>query len=428
MRKKLAEFFKKPWGYYPLATCGAVLLYVILTNLSSIWTAFSGLGKTLSPVVTGVIIAYLVDPLCGYFEKRLFKRIKKEKLRRTLSATLALILLVAILTLLIYALVPSIGDNIANIASNSDLYVKNIDRMVTNFTRTAEKYNLRVGNISASWQNALTEIASDLPAKLADIWTTSYNLGSKIASGVIGIIMGIYFIYGKETMLGGVRRLRKSLYTQETYEKRSAFWSRCHEILVHYVVYDLVDGIIVGLLNAILMGIFGMPYIVLISMIVAVTNLIPTFGPVIGAAIGGFILLLNNPVQCLIFLIFTVVLQTIDGYILKPKLFGELLGVPSVWILITVIVGGRMFGIPGILLAIPFAAIFTFVYEEVILPWFVEKRDLREMVKEAREKDHQPAPEEEERVDRPDGTPAESVPAERPKQEPTLNGKKVRKV
>ena len=112
-----------------------------------------------------------------------------------------------------------------------------------------------------------------------------------------------------------------------------------------------------------------MSYSVLISLVVGVTNLAPTFGPILGAIIGTFILVLVNPFHALLFLIFTIILQTIDGYIIKPKLFGESLNVPSVWILVTLVVGGRMFGVAGIMLSIPFAAIFSFVYTD----WLVKR-------------------------------------------------------
>ena len=150
------------------------------------------------------------------------------------------------------------------------------------------------------------------------------------------------------------------------YTRMATFWSTCNDILKRYIAGDLLDGIIVGLVNWVFMVITGMSYSVLISLFVGVTNLAPTFGPIVGAIIGAFILVLVNPVHALIFLIFTVILQTLDGYVIKPKLFGNTLGVSAVWILVTLVVGGRMFGIGGIMLAIPFAAIFNFTYQNWI--------------------------------------------------------------
>ena len=137
--------------------------------------------------------------------------------------------------------------------------------------------------------------------------------------------------------------------------------------MIRYIASDILDGLFVGCANAVFMIIAGMPYIPLISVVVGVTNLAPTFGPIVGAVIGAFILVLANPWQALWFLIFTLILQTIDGYVVKPKLFGDTLGVPSIWILISIIVFGRMWGVAGILLAIPIAAITDFIYHDYIV-------------------------------------------------------------
>ena len=146
------------------------------------------------------------------------------------------------------------------------------------------------------------------------------------------------------------------------------FMLRCDIILVSFIGQSLLDAMIIGAANAIFMAVCRMPYIGLVSVVVGVTNLVPNFGPIIGAAIGGFILLLVSPEDALIFLCFTVALQFVDAYILKPKLFANSLGVSGLLILISTIVLGNMFGIVGILLAIPAAAILSFLYHDYFLP------------------------------------------------------------
>ena len=163
----------------------------------------------------------------------------------------------------------------------------------------------------------------------------------------------------------------------ENYRATGEFIKRCNNIIIRYISFDIIDGIIVGIVNFIVMAIIGIPYSVLISVIAGVTNLAPTFGPIVGAAIGAFILILVQPWFCVAFLIITIVLQTVDGYILKPKLFGESLGVSPLMILIAIILGGRLFGVAGILLAIPFAAILDFVYRDFVLKKLEEKHNSR---------------------------------------------------
>lgn len=166
----------------------------------------------------------------------------------------------------------------------------------------------------------------------------------------------------------------------------TVFFSRCDTILIRYIVFTLFDAAIVGIVNALFMLIMNMQYVGLVSVVVAVTNMIPTFGPVIGAVIGAFVLLLVKPWYALAFLIFTLILQLCDGYVIKPKLFGNTLGVSGLLILIAVIVGGNMFGVAGILLAIPCAAILDFLYKDYFLLFFESKKK-QDLGKEIKTKD-----------------------------------------
>ena len=162
------------------------------------------------------------------------------------------------------------------------------------------------------------------------------------------------------------------------FNKTLKFFSRCDVILVRYIVSSLLDAAIIGIINAVFMSLMGMQYVGLISVIVALTNLIPTFGPLIGGAIGAFILVLFKPWHALFFLLFTLVLQFLDGYIIKPKLFGNTLGVSGLLILVSVLVCGNIAGVVGILLSIPLAAILNFVYLDVLLPYLERRAAKRE--------------------------------------------------
>ena len=149
-------------------------------------------------------------------------------------------------------------------------------------------------------------------------------------------------------------------------------------ICSRYIIFNLLDCFILGLVNGIIMMAFGMEYPGLISILVGVANLIPTFGPLVGAVIGAFVLLMFNPMHALIFLIITVVLQILDAYILRPRLFGNSLGVSGLLILVGVVVGGNMFGVIGILLSVPGVAILDLLYRNYFLPWLERRREQKQ--------------------------------------------------
>jgi predicted PurR-regulated permease PerM len=184
----------------------------------------------------------------------------------------------------------------------------------------------------------------------------------------------VYLLASKESLKNGTKRFLQALLPEKRYQVAMGFLTRCNSILQRYIVFSILDAIIIGGANVVFMSCTGMQYVGLVSLVVGVTNLIPTFGPIIGAVVGGFVLLLVNPLHALIFVIFSIVLQTLDGYVIKPKLFGDSLGVSGLLILVFIIVCGNMWGIVGILLAIPLAAIIDFVCRDAIMPQLEERR------------------------------------------------------
>ena len=196
----------------------------------------------------------------------------------------------------------------------------------------------------------------------------------KRISRTFALILAVYLLMNKTGVLRGAKRLIRALMRRETSEGFFRFLSRCDSILMRFLGQSLLDAFIVGAINAVFMAVCGMQYVGLVSVVVGVTNLVPNFGPAIGAALGAFILVLVKPVHALMFLIFTAILQTIDGYILKPKLFSGSLGVSGLLILAASVVFGNLFGILGVLLSIPAAAILSFVYKDYLLPRWEKRR------------------------------------------------------
>ena len=255
----------------------------------------------------------------------------------------------------------------ATFAGNLDGYVASLHTMLNSLGVSATALDL--DKFISSSEALIETVTAFVKENLSVILSTSVGVGKGALQFLIAFLLSIYLLGDKARLKAGGQRLLTAALGQPKYEKLAKVLRRCHSILNRYIVFNLLDSLIVGGANAIFMGIVGMPYVGLVSFLVAVTNLVPTFGPVIGGIIGGFVLLMVNPWHALAFLIFTAIIQTVDGYILKPKLFGDSLGVSGLWILVGVIVGGRAFGVAGILLAIPGVAILDFLHREHLLPW-----------------------------------------------------------
>ena len=377
------NLLKEKWFSYTVAMCSAVVLYLILTHISGLLNLLKSFWHTGAPVFMGFVIAYVLDPLVNLYSKKVLYKVKKTKLRHTLAVTLSILSVVLFVVILVVALVPQVIDSTITFAGNLNGYVLSFQRLMRRLNSLALQHDIDLSKFISSSDELLQSITKILPDNLNKILNVSYNFGARMFDWVISFILAIYLMLDKTKLRGGFKRLLRAMMPENVYNSTASFWSRCNKILIQYIAFDVMDGVIIGLLNWFFMVVMQMPYVAIISVIVGVTNLAPTFGPMVGAIIGAFILLLVEPMYALIFLIFTAVLQTLGGYVIKPRLFGESLGVSSEWILISLVVGGRLLGVVGILLAIPFAAIGDFVYHDYIIKRLEAQRAEKQQLKDA---------------------------------------------
>ena len=379
---------KEKWAAYTVAACSAVLLYMLLTHLGTLGRIVKGILKICAPVILALIMAYILDPLVATYSKYVLNKVKTPRLRHSLSVLLSVLTVILFIAVLMVALVPQIIDSIVLFARNVNGYVRSMQRLMMQLSHFAARHDIDLSKFISSSDELLQSITRILPENVNKIVNASFGFGRNVFEWIISFILAIYLMLDNHKLKKGFVRLLKAVMPDHVYHSSATFWNRCNSILVEYIAFDILDGLIIGVLNWIFMLIMDMPYVAIISVIVGVTNLAPTFGPMVGAAIGAFILVLVNPWHALWFLLFTVVLQTFDGYILKPRLFGERLGVSAVWILISLIIGGRFLGVAGILLAIPFAAIGDFIYHDYIIKRLekrkkeMEDHELEEMADE----------------------------------------------
>ncbi|MCR4903758.1 MAG: AI-2E family transporter [Butyrivibrio sp.] len=369
------------WVGYTIATCSAVILYMALSHLDWFFSLLGYVLDAVAPVTIGIVVAYVLNPAVKAFYEKVFKKVKSDKTRNNLSILAAMCCLIFLLTILIVSMIPQIVSSVMGFMDNFESYAGSLTHAIAQVGHTVPQISGYANSLSLFSENLLGRITDFISSNSSTIINTSYSIGRSFFDGFIGFIIAIYLLADKFRIKKGLTKLLHLIFSDKQYHDYSSFWKRCNDILVKYIVFDLVDGLIVGVTNAIFMLIAGVPYVVLISVIVGVFNLLPTFGPIVGGFIGAFLLILVNPWYALYFLIFTVVLQIIDAYIVKPKLFGGSLGLPGVLVLITVIVGGKIFGVAGILLSIPFAAIFVIVYDEYFIVKLQERKEKAEKAK-----------------------------------------------
>ena len=377
-REKVREALKRPWLAYTIATCSAVVLFILLSNFGALTKFLRSIYNLFSPIIIGLILAYILNPLVNVFERHVLKRMKKVKLKHTLSVLIALLLFLIAVGGLMVLLIPSVIDSARNMYQSFSSYRGNLERYLNNINNFLAKLQIDTSRFSDTIEGWLGKAGEMIMKNMDKVLSTSVSVGSGFLNFLLGFVLMIYFLLGRESLLAGLERFRRAMLTKEQYDSHTSFFSRCNKIFVRFISLDLLDAIIIGVANAIFMLIMRMPYVPFISMVVGVTNLIPTFGPIVGAIISALILLLNgHPWLALIFIAFSIILQTIDSYVIKPKMFGDGFGIQGIWIVIAILIFGKMFGMTGMLLAVPLAAIISIIYHEYMLTQMEERKKER---------------------------------------------------
>ncbi len=368
--KKVKQWFTKPWVGYATAACIAVVFYEVLEHFAAFKGAIGTVWTFLSPVVTGLVVAYLFDPVARFFENKVLKRMKKESARHLGGVILTVICLVLVVVLLLVALIPSLAKSVSTLVSNWDSYTEKLSSLIEKIAAFASSHgiNIDLSSIENFIGNSMSKLLVVVKNNAKGILNTIGNIGSGISNFAIGVLFGFCFLAAKKTLLDTLAKVRGALYKKETIEKSDKLFARCHRIFIRYIGCTMLDALIVGIATLIFLLIARMPYAPLIAVVVAITNIIPTFGPMIGAVIGIFFLVLESPFKALVFFIFICLLQGLDGMVIKPRLFSGSLGIPAVWTMVLIILGGKVAGMIGIILAIPVGAIFAILFSETIEP------------------------------------------------------------
>lgn len=366
------------WGITAFAVLAcAIVFYFGLDYLSALVKAVGSFLGILSPFIWGLVITYLLMPSMQLYEEKLFipllqkcrKKYPKarlgDKLPRVFSVILAEIVLVLIITALIYLIVPQLYDSIATIVANSPEYFdtayKAIDRLLQE-NPVIEKYATQLfGNLTEALTNwAKNTLLPGMDGIILNITSGVYGVLKAVYNIVIGIIVSVYILYNREKFRAHSMKLLYCICSTKTAKAISEALKFTDKTFMGFITGKLLDSAIIGFICYIGCLIMNIPYALLVSVIVGVTNVIPFFGPFIGAVPSSLLILLVDPWKCLIFVIFIIILQQVDGNIIGPKILGGSIGINGFWVMFSIILFGGLFGFWGMLLGVPvFVVIYT---------------------------------------------------------------------
>ncbi len=355
---------------------GAIAVMVIF-NIDAVVEKLSVLTGIITPIIIGIFCAYLLNPLMVKLENGMFRKLshsqepKKKGLARVLALTLTMVIILAFLALIIILVIPQLVTNIIAIFSNMDSYIANVRDFIQDISEDHPEIAEFLGNplddfskfISDLWTKYSAEFMNFAGNVAAGIWSV-INMLSNV---FIGLVLSVYLLAKKEMFVGQIKKLLFAFLKVERAQRFLGICNEASEKFLGSIIGKIIEALLVAMLYFIGLICMGMPYTPLIAAVMFIFNLIPFIGPVIGAIPCGLLLVLSDhPIMALWFLIFVGVLQTIDGNIIAPWILGDQTGLPAVWILISIILGGGLFGPIGMFLGVPVCAVIYMLIKDFV--------------------------------------------------------------
>lgn len=349
------------WSHRTLANLFVVLVgiafYLCLSNFDLVRGKVAEVVKIFTPFIAGFALAYLLNLPMRFFERRVFRRFRA---RRGLAILTSYLLAGVVLAVLLGLVLPQLVQSVMALAANVPTYLRNLNELLD---FVIDKFHVDeeiVSQLGMTYKEIVQKLTAIVTAAAPQLLNFSVALGSGVVTGLTALISSIYMLAGKDKL---IFQLKKVVYALMPTPKAKRFLSVCghaNGVFAGFINGKLIDSAIIGVLCFVCMSALRMPLALLISAVVGATNVIPFFGPFIGAIPSVMILLIVDPWSALWFGILIILLQQFDGNILGPKILGDSTGLSAIWVLVAIIVGGGLFGFAGMLLGVPaFAVLYS---------------------------------------------------------------------
>lgn len=378
---KLRQSFTRGMTYF-LVVAACIVLYFAFLRADEIAHVIGLILGILKPVIYGFAIAYLLNPIVKtvdkYCEPVLEKKFRNqktaEKLSRIVGILIALIILFAIIIALCNMLIPELAKSIRNLVDTlpeqMNAGLNKLNELQADKSTTGAIIKNLVNHATESFQNWIqTDLLRQINVVMSNLTTGALNIVNEIFQFLIGCIVSVYVLLSKELFAAQMKKIIYAIMTAEHANLVLHITRKSNEIFGGFIIGKIIDSAIIGVLCFLGTTLLDMPYIVLVSVIVGVTNVIPFFGPYIGAVPCIILIGLTDPLKGLYFAIFILLLQQLDGNVIGPKILGDSTGLSAFWVVFSILLGGGLFGFVGMIAGVP-----TFAVIYYIIKMYIENR------------------------------------------------------
>ncbi len=358
---------KTIWKIIGIITAAAII-FAIFRNFTAVLEFLKGAASIFTPFVAGAAIAFVVNVPMRAIEKGLFPKSKKlEKLRRPLAFILTLLAILAVVSVVVILVVPQLGETFRTLGSKIPSFMDKAELYIEGIFKDYPQIQSTIAGLSLDWSGIMTSASGWIQSGLSSTLDVAANAVNGVVSAFIGFVFAIYILLQKEKLGNQAKMVLYALVPEKAADKIMSIASQTSKTFSNFLSGQCLEAVILGCMFAVVMLILRMNYVALISVLIAFTALIPLVGAFIGCFIGAFLIFMDNPVQALVFVIVFLVIQQIEGNLIYPKVVGESVGLPAMWVLFVVTIGGKIMGVMGMLIMIPASSVVYALFREFVV-------------------------------------------------------------
>ena len=339
----------------------AVLVLVGVQRIENLAAGFVFLMRIVFPFILGGAMAFILNIPMHFLEGRLFAKVKKKKFVRPVSLVLSILFVVAILQIVLVVVIPEIAATFAGISKNIETFLPKLEQWLTEAFPDSEQLEMWIESLEFNWDKILQSAVNFLKNGAGNVLSSTVTVAKTVINSLmnffVGFVFACYILLQKEKLSVQVKKVLYAFLPRHAVEKTLQVAALSYKTFSNFVTGQCLEAVILGTMFFVSMSILRFPYALLVGVLIAFTALIPIFGAFIGCVLGTFLILVSNPVQAIGFVILFFVLQQVEGNLIYPHVVGGSVGLPSIWVLVAVTVGGSLIGVVGMLIFIPLSSV-----------------------------------------------------------------------